>query len=266
MMMRMILSVLLVLFLAGCQEILFGQLSEHDANEVLAVLADAKIEATKKHVKDNTWKVEVDKSAFSSAVAVLRSAGVPNTQFSGLQETFKKQGLGSSPVEERARLMHAVAQELEKSIRVVDCVVNARVHINIPTPDRYGSEPVKSSVSILVKHRPGCDVAFLPEQVRTLATNAVENTAADFVSVMLVAAKDARAVVGGLAQEKTPAILLWTAGLVTLMLAVGIGLIFREHLSNWVAQLKDSGTKDMLGKTRHVAVTLPAKQPAGERK
>jgi type III secretion protein J len=264
MMMRTILSALLLLFLAGCQEILFGQLSEHDANEVLAVLADARIDATKKHVKDNTWRVEVDKSAFSSAVAVLRSAGVPNTQFSGLQETFKKQGLGSSPVEERARLMHAVAQELEKSIKVVDCVVNARVHINIPTPDRYGSEPVKSSVSILVKHRPGCDVAFLPEQVRTLATNAVENTAADAVSVMLVAAKDARVVAGSVAQEKTPAMLFWVAGLVTFMLVLGIGLIFRERLSSWIVQLQGSGAKEALGKTKRVADALPAEQAAGQ--
>jgi type III secretion protein J len=238
MMIRKILIAVFVLCLTACQEILFGQLSEHDANEVLAVLADARIDATKKHVKDNTWRVEVDKSAFSSAVAVLRSAGVPNTQFSGLQETFKKQGLGSSPVEERARLMHAVAQELEKSIKVVDCVVNARVHINIPTPDRYGSEPVKSSVSILVKHRPACDVAFLPEQVRTLATNAVENTAAESVSVMLVIAKDARAVAGSLAQDKAPATLLWIAGLAILMVAAGVALIFRAQLVRWFTRLR----------------------------
>jgi type III secretion protein J len=252
MMIQKILSVLFVLLLTGCQEVLFGQLSEHDANEVLAVLADARIDATKKHVKDNTWKVEVDKSAFSSAVAVLRSAGVPNTQFSGLQETFKKQGLGSSPVEERARLMHAVAQELEKSIKVVDCVVNARVHINIPTPDRYGSEPVKSSVSVLVKHRPACDVAYLPEQVRTLATNAVENTSAELVSVMLVTAKDARSVAGSLAQEKTSTTMVWVVLFSVLLLLAGIALLFRVQLAHWFKRLQ--------------GVAMPAKQTAGESK
>ena len=119
---------------------------------------------------------------------MLNALGVPNTGFSGLQETFKKQGLASSPTEERARLMLAQSQELEKSIRVIDCVVNARVHVSIPAPDRFVAAAQDSTIAILVKHRPGCVVDTLPAQLKSLAVNAVENTRAEFVSVMLTPA------------------------------------------------------------------------------
>lgn len=181
-------AALLCLTLAACQETLFGRLNEREANDVVAALGEVKIDASKKHVKDDIWSVLVDRSDFDGAVRMLNALGVPNTGFSGLQETFKKQGLASSPTEERARLMLAQSQELEKSIRVIDCVVNARVHVSIPAPDRFVAAAQDSTIAILVKHRPGCVVDTLPAQLKSLAVNAVENTRAEFVSVMLTPA------------------------------------------------------------------------------
>ncbi len=176
--------------LSGCQETLFGKLTEREANEVVASLGEVKINASKKNVKDDIWSVLVERSDFDTSVRVLGAAGIPNASFSGLQETFKRQGLASSPTEERARLMFAQSQELEKSIRVIDCVVTARVHVNIPTPDRFATAGQESTVSILVKHRPNCALESIPNQLKSLAVNAVENTRAELVSVMLTPALD----------------------------------------------------------------------------
>lgn len=176
--------------LTGCQEVLFAKLTEREANEVVAALGEVKIVASKKNVKDDTWSVLIEPADFGASVRVLNAAGIPNNVFSGLQETFKKQGLASSPMEERARLMSAQSQELERSIRVVDCVVTARVHVNIPAPDRFSAAGQESTVSMLIKHRPNCAVESLPNQLKSLAVNAVENTRGELVSVLLTPALD----------------------------------------------------------------------------
>jgi type III secretion protein J len=242
---KLLLIVCLVLTLSGCQETLFGHLSEQDANAVLAVLGEAKIAASKRHVKDEIWQVDVDKASFAEAVTVLRAAGVPSSPFAGLQETFKKQGLGSSPTEERARMMSAVSQELEKSIHVIDCVVNVRVHINIPAQDRFATTTPESSVSILVKHRSGCSTEALVEQVRTLAVNAVENTRAELVSVMTTPAVNAPVRVTE--QQSVPWFILLICAVLLLSVAAGLGYFYRATLQRWMKSLSEKRRPETLG-------------------
>ncbi len=223
------------LLLTGCQETLFGRLSEREANEVVASLGEVKINASKKNVKDDTWAVLVERSDFDTSVRVLSAAGIPNSSFAGLQETFKRQGLASSPTEERARLMFAQSQELEKSIRVIDCVVTARVHVNIPTPDRFATAGQESTVSILVKHRPNCALESIPNQLKSLAVNAVENTRAELVSVMLTPALDfSNKISSAKASEQSSS---WFAIVGGILVAVMLFSAFAFHKpKQWIAK------------------------------
>jgi type III secretion protein J len=47
-------------------------------------------------------------------------------------KVFKREGFVSSPLEERARLVHAMSQEIANTINNIDGVVTARVHLVVP--------------------------------------------------------------------------------------------------------------------------------------
>ncbi|SDQ96601.1 type III secretion apparatus lipoprotein, YscJ/HrcJ family [Pseudomonas gessardii] len=107
----------LVLMLNGCSDRveLHRQLSEQEANEVIAELADKRIRAQKVPAKDGVVVI-VDASDIGRAVRTLDAAGLPRTARTTLGETFRKEGVISTPLEERARYIYALSQELEATL------------------------------------------------------------------------------------------------------------------------------------------------------
>ena len=112
-----ILMALMILLLAGCGERmeLHRNLSEQDANEVLAELASKHIDAQKRLDK-NGVAVLVASDDISRAVRALEAVGLPRRSRSSLGEVFRKEGVISSPLEERARYLYALSQELEQTL------------------------------------------------------------------------------------------------------------------------------------------------------
>lgn len=123
-------TLLLCLLLTGCNErtVLHSHLSEQDANEVIAELANKNVEASKQVDKDGLT-VLVEPADMNSAVQVLEAAGLPRRSRSSLGEIFRKEGVISTPMEERARYIYALSQELESTLSQIDGVVLARVHV-----------------------------------------------------------------------------------------------------------------------------------------
>lgn len=72
-------TLLLCLLLTGCNErtVLHSHLSEQDANEVIAELANKNVEASKQVDKDGLT-VLVEPADMNSAVQVLEAAGLPD--------------------------------------------------------------------------------------------------------------------------------------------------------------------------------------------
>lgn len=103
---RLIKSVcfLLVLAVTGCGEsvVLHSQLSEQEANAVIAELADKQVHAQKVPDK-NGISIRVRTEAISRAINSLSAAGLPRTKRSTLGDIFRKEGVISTPLEERAR-------------------------------------------------------------------------------------------------------------------------------------------------------------------
>jgi type III secretion protein J len=110
----LLLSLVLVLVLSGCGESveLHRQLSEQEANEVIAELADKHIRAQKIPAKEGVT-VRVSASDISRAVRTLEAAGLPKVARITMGQTFRKEGVISTPLEERARYIYALSQELE---------------------------------------------------------------------------------------------------------------------------------------------------------
>ena len=176
---------LLALLLAGCKEPLYTRLIEQEANEIVGTLIDNDIDASKGAGEEGQWTVSIARSDFSQAVSVLREGNFPREPTSGLGEVFRKEGLVSSPTEERARLIHALSQELSRTLSKIDGVLLARVHVVIATPDPITDRRAPSSASVFIKHRNDVDMNRFVPQIKAMVMNAIEGTTYDSVSVAL---------------------------------------------------------------------------------
>lgn len=181
------LPLLAALALAGCgsQEI-YGHLKEAQANDMIAALRDAHIDASKSADKDGQWSVAVDRDNFSKAIQLLRAKGLPREDFANLGSLFEKKGLVSSPTEERARLIYGLSQELSHTVSEIDGVVQARVHLAMPQADPLSDQVKPASAAVFVKYQPGFDLRGQTGAIKSLVTNSIEGLAVDKVSVVMV--------------------------------------------------------------------------------
>jgi type III secretion protein J len=181
----LVLSFGLLGVLAGCNEVLFSKLSEPQANEVLAALSQARIEAAKSRIDDTSWQVEVAAAQVGPALVFLNNRGVPSQQRPSLGEVFKKDGLISSPMEERARYASAVQEEIAATLRRIDGIADARVHVAIPQNDPLSQRVVPASAAVFVKHRASLDVEMLTHQIKSMVMASVEGL--DYRNISLIA-------------------------------------------------------------------------------
>lgn len=178
MFMRACSTLLMCLLLTACGErsALHSRLSEQDANEVIAELADKHIEASKRIEKDGITLL-VDAADMNSAVHVLEAAGLPRRSRSSLGDIFRKEGVISTPLEERARYIYALSQELESTLSQIDGVVLARVHVVLPERVAPGEPVQPASASVFIKHTAALDPDSITPRVRNLIASGIPGMA-----------------------------------------------------------------------------------------
>ncbi len=180
--------------LAACAEQdLYAQLTEPQANEMVAALRSASLAAEKVAREGGTFAVTVPADAFPRAVDILRAQGLPRGGFDSLGQVFKKEGFMSSPLEERARLTHALSQEIANTLSSIDGVVLARVHVSMPEKDRLADRPAAAAASVFVKHRAGVDLSAQTGPIKALVVNSIEGLAYENVTVVLFPAEEGAA-------------------------------------------------------------------------
>ncbi|HZY20511.1 MAG TPA: type III secretion inner membrane ring lipoprotein SctJ [Ramlibacter sp.] len=192
---RWLLAALFALLLAGCgRKVEFmAAMPEPEANEVLAALQNASISAEKVPGKEGMVGVSIDAEQVGRAVELLRQQGLPRERFAGMGDVFKKEGLISSPLEERARYLYALSQELGATISQIDGVVVARVHVVLPERNGTGDPSLPSSAAVFIKHQEGYNLDTVQPMVRRLVTNSIPGLTPDKVSIVLVSAQPPRA-------------------------------------------------------------------------
>lgn len=189
--MRAAAALLAAALLAGCgQTPLYTRLSEKQANEIVAVLMTARIDAGKAMADDGSWQVQIDKADLPRAIEVLHNVGYPRETFQTLGEVFKKEGFVSSPIEERARWIHARQQELEQTLyTTIDGVIAARVHLAIPERDPLSEKTRPSSAAVVIKHEADANFANQIASIKAIVINSVEGLPYENVTVSLFPAR-----------------------------------------------------------------------------
>jgi type III secretion protein J len=172
--------------LSGCKTELYNNLDQRQANEMAATLLRHGIPAERTAVKGGQFTIAVDDARFAESIAILKEAGLPKQEFQTMGQVFKKDGLVSSPMQERAQMIFALSQELSRTVSEIDGVLSARVHLVLPENDPLRQQLVPSSASVFIRHRSDAPVASLVPQVKMLVANGVAGLAYDKVSVVLV--------------------------------------------------------------------------------
>ena len=168
---------------------LLTDVSESEANEVVAALSQARIEATKRAAKEGLVNVEIDASQVPAAVVVLQNEGLPRERHASMGDVFRKEGLISSPLEERARYLWALSQELGTTLSQMDGVLKARVHVVLPERGNGSEPPMPSSAAVFIKHQRGYNLQASIPQIKMLVTGSIPGLQVDRVAVVLVAAQ-----------------------------------------------------------------------------
>lgn len=176
---------LALLLAAACKVELYGGVAEREANDMLAALMRRGIPAEKQPGLEGTFAIMVEQDRFAEAVELLRMQGFPREPFASIGEVFKKEGLISSPLEERVRFVYALSQELSATLSEIDGVLSARVHVVLPDNALSTGKIVPSSAAVFIRHLAEASVDQLTPQIKMLVTNSIEGLSYDKVSVVL---------------------------------------------------------------------------------
>ena len=191
---RFLLPLVALLALGGCQTLLNAGLTERAANEEVALLLRAGIPASRAaEPKSATLSVFVEQSRFADAVDLLNAHGLPKPRHDSIADVFKGNGLVVSPIEEQARLVYALDEDLSRTIAEIDGVLAAHVHIVTQDNDPLRRNVLPASASVFVRYTADSQVKDLVPQIKLLVANGVAGLSYDKVSVVLVAAEVAPA-------------------------------------------------------------------------
>ena len=170
--------------LAACKVQLYSGLNQRDANEMLAVLLHGGIDAETVVGKEDV-AIRVEQSQMDRAIGLLSARGLPRPKTSSLGDVFKQEGLISSPLEQRARFIYAMSEELSRTLSQLDGVISARVHIVIPERRPNEATVAPPSAAIFIKYQDDYDLNGYVPQIKQLVANAIEGLNYDKVSVVL---------------------------------------------------------------------------------
>lgn len=166
---------------------LISNVSEGEANEALAALLQGGIKATKLPGKEGLVSLDVEEGGVAKAIAILRAEGLPRERYAKMGEVFRKEGLISSPLEERARYIWALSQEISATVSQIDGVVKARVHVVLPERSAGGDPSLPSSAAVFIKHKTRVNLEESVPQIKRLVANSIPGLSNEKVSVILIA-------------------------------------------------------------------------------
>ncbi|MDB5772251.1 MAG: hrcJ [Burkholderia sp.] len=176
----------------GKTVVLQAGLSDADANEIVLVLDSNGIQVEKQKAKEGVNLIVKD-SDLSRATGAMNSAGLPRRSLSNLGEVFKKQGMISTPLEERIRYLHGLSEELGFTLQQFDRVISARVHVVLPERVAPGEPVQPSSAAVFVKYRPPLDEDEIMPRIRKLVSASIPGLSSEDgkskVSVIMAASE-----------------------------------------------------------------------------
>ncbi len=186
---RFLLLLMMCAGLAGCKEVLYSELTETDANAMVAHLDAAGISASRKADKDGIYAILVQSADIPGAITVLNNEGLPRKSFQSIGTIFNAEGIVGTPFEERARFIYAMNEELSRTLSAIHGVTTARVHIMLPETQRFAQDAPISRASVAIHYEDGFAAQQHVPTIKTLVSHSVQNLEYDNVAVALFAAE-----------------------------------------------------------------------------
>jgi type III secretion protein J len=185
-----LLAPLALALLTACETTVASGLPEAQANAVVVALDDEGIGAAKEPTggSGDGWDVRVPQDDVGRALSVLRARDLPRPDAPGLAEVFGEPTLVPTATEEQARYVAALGGELAGSLKAIDGVIDARVHLALPE-DRshaFDEERPAPRASVLLRVEPG--TAALDAEAQALIAGAVPELEREDVAVVSVEA------------------------------------------------------------------------------
>jgi type III secretion protein J len=142
--------------LAGCTIPVATDLDEAAANKVVAALGRNGVAADKQRdgEHEGRFSVDVGRGDASFALAVMAREELPPRTAPGWAEALGQGSFIPSRADERAKLLMAIAGELQRSLLGIDDVISARVHLAVPERDALEADgpPAPPTASVLLKY------------------------------------------------------------------------------------------------------------------
>ena len=181
----------LLLQLTACKEPLFTKLKEEHANEMMSILLRGGVDTDREvDKKDQTHTLLVTKTDMPVALSMLKDHGFPKESYKKIIDVFSKEGLISSPLEERVRYIYALTQEVQETLSQIDGVITARVHIVLPKNDPFGEKVAPSSASIFIKYFSGSNLEDIRSDIKFIVEKSIEGLKYEKISIVMLPAME----------------------------------------------------------------------------
>ncbi len=192
------LSLLAALSLAACgKQELLHDLEERDSNEIIVLLDRNHLSASK--IPDEVagggggnkgprFKIAVSPGDANEAWRILTDNHLPRHKDNGYAEVFATAGLIPTASEEKAKMLQAIEGEIAHTIKSMDGVLDARVHVVIPEESVLKikeGEKTEPTAAVWFEYKPHAGKAPVTEQqIADLVASSVEGLKPEKVKVI----------------------------------------------------------------------------------
>lgn len=186
-MIRIFFIFLTVTQLTACNDNkLLYNLTQQQANQVLAILQQHNISAQKNGTQKTGYAITVDDSENTAALSIINQYQLPWAADVQISQAFPEGSIVASPNAEQARVLSLQEQRLEQSLRIISQVVNARVHVSYPPMSTdTGDKKPTSHVSVLISYKGEVDESLYIPQIKSLVKNSFDDVRYENISVAL---------------------------------------------------------------------------------
>ena len=152
-------------------QVLFSNLSQEDAGEILGKLKEKKIEY---QLTNNGATILIPRDQVYDTRITLAVEGLPKGGGVGF-EVFDRTNLGTTDFVQKLNYQRALQGELSRTIKQIKEVEQARVHIVTPKDSLFIEEQKKTTASVFIRTRSGMTLgASQVEGIVHLVASAVE--------------------------------------------------------------------------------------------
>ncbi len=173
-------SFLMVRMTAPAMVPLFTDLSVEDS---ASIIKDLERQAIKYEIKNDGAIVTVPKEQVARLRMKLAESGLPKGGGVGYEIFDKSDALGATTFIQNINHLRALEGELARTIRSIDRVQAARVHLVLPERPLFSRDKVEASASIVLKVRGSLEAAQV-RSIRHLVATAVNGLKPERVSVI----------------------------------------------------------------------------------